>query len=219
MCSETNAKVLVDASTTLARVPIDVSDLGIDFLVASGHTAMGPTGSGFLWADYKTLSSMTPWQGGGEMIDEVFLEESTYAPPPGRFEAGTPAIAESVGLGASATEIMTQGIRNIYERELKFGTKLVESLGEISGLRIVGSTDNRLSIASFNVQNIPPSRLQELLMKKGFEVSAGFHSSQPLHDALKLHEGSVRVSFGVSNTEQDIARFVKALGEVVSKSD
>jgi len=215
LARESGALVLVDASQTMARAQVNVRELGCDFLVASGHKMMGPTGIGFLWGKYKLLDMMQPWQGGGEMIDEVFLERSTYAPPPGRFEAGTPAIAEAIGIGAAIGIIMDIGTRNIQMREEKIGAKLFSELkAKVPGIEILGGEANRLGIVSFNLEGVPPQEVERRLRLKGIKVGVGFHEAQPLHHKLGFDQGSVRVSFSQSNTEKDVERLIRSVTKV-----
>jgi len=211
LAHQVGAVFLLDASQTMARGPLNVDSIGCDFLVASGHTMMAPYGIGFLWGKYKLLDAMKPWQGGGEMIDEVFLEKSTYAPPPGRFEAGTPSIAETIGLGASIDIIMETGTMNILEKELRIGEVLYKGLTDIPSITILGGPKERLGIASFVSAKHTPEEMQNLLKKKGYRIGAGLHSSQPLHQVLGYPHGSNRVSFSMFDTENEARDFIQIL--------
>jgi len=220
LAGSVGAKTLVDASQTMARAVVNVGDLGCDFLVASGEKMMGPEGIGFLWGKYKTLASMKPWHGGGEMIEEVYLEKSTYAPPPGRFEAGTPSIAETIGLGAAVEELKERGTRNVFENEVEIGKELYTGLKSIqaSNFEILGGDKLRLGIASFVLRGVPASSLREALKDAGYRVSAGFHFAQPLHDYLNAPDGSVRVSFSATDTTQDVRLFIERLRHVIENT-
>mmetsp|Transcript_33898 Transcript_33898/g.65970 ORF Transcript_33898/g.65970 Transcript_33898/m.65970 type:complete len:510 (+) Transcript_33898:25-1554(+) len=210
-----HAKVLLDASQTMARVPIDVQQMGVDFLVASGHKMMAPSGIGFLWGKYEVLESMEPWQGGGEMIDEVFLETSTYAPPPGRFEAGTPAIAETIGIGAAVDLLTEADVNTVHDNERLLGNALYDGLKTIPGVQILGGRSNRLGMASFACPDVNAEELKALLKEEGYRVASGFHDAQPIHERLGLNDGSIRVSFSVAHGTEDVTRFVDTLSKIL----
>jgi cysteine desulfurase/selenocysteine lyase len=159
------AKLLVDACQSVPHMPIDVRELGCDFLVASGHKMCGPTGIGFLWGRLELLEAMPPWQGGGEMIDTVTLEGVTYALPPGRFEAGTPAITQAIGLGAACDYLRTIGMAEVQAYEHELAAHLHRGLSAIPGIRIYGppvdvATDaaathaHRAALCAFNIEGI-----------------------------------------------------------------
>ena len=158
------AKVMLDGCQSVPHMPVDVRALDCDFLVASGHKMCGPTGIGFLYGKYDVLSSMAPWQGGGEMIDEVFLTHSTYAPPPGRFEAGTPAIAQAVGLGAACDFLSSIGMDRVQDYEHALSRKLWDTLSGIEGLDLYGPPpqadgSGRGALVAFNSQSVHASDL------------------------------------------------------------
>ena len=189
------AAVLLDACQSVPHMPVNVGELGVDFLVASGHKMCGPTGIGFLWARLETLESMPPWQGGGEMIDQVTLAGSSYAPPPGRFEAGTPAITEAVGLGAAVDYLSALGMQRVHAYEAELAQYLRARLAEVPGLTIYGPGPGapRAALCAFNVDGVHPSDLATLLDLEGIAIRAGHHCTQPLHAALG-EPGSARAS-------------------------
>jgi len=218
LAKSAGAKVLVDACQSVPHMPVDVQSLGADFLVASGHKMLGPTGIGFLWAPYDVLAGMPPWQGGGEMIDEVTLKGTTFAPPPGRFEAGTPAITQAIGLGAACDYLSDLGMERVeaYEREL--GQRLYEKLSAIDGLRIYGPPPSvkggRAALCAFNIDGIHASDLATFLDTEGFAVRAGHHCTQPLHAELDA-AGSARASLYIYNTPEEVDQFCAELESTV----
>ncbi|XVF04878.1 hypothetical protein REPUB_Repub05bG0122900 [Reevesia pubescens] len=164
---EVGAKVLVDACQSVPHMVVDVQGLGADFLVASSHKMCGPTGIGFLFGKSNLLSAMPPFLGGGEMISDVFLDHSTYAEPPSRFEAGTPAIGEAIGLGAAIDYLSGIGMRKIHDYEMELANYLYEKLCSVPNIRIYGPkpSDNvhRAALCSFNVEDIHPTDLATFL--------------------------------------------------------
>jgi len=218
LAKSVGAKVLVDACQSVPHMPVDVQSLGADFLVASGHKMLGPTGIGFLWAPYDVLAEMPPWQGGGEMIDEVTLAGVTFAPPPGRFEAGTPAITQAIGLGAACDYLTALGMERVEEYERELGRRLYEKLSAIDGLRIYGPPPSveggRAALCAFNIDGIHASDLATFLDTEGFAVRAGHHCTQPLHAELDA-AGSARASLYVYNTPEEVDRFCAELESTV----
>mmetsp|Transcript_37821 Transcript_37821/g.47725 ORF Transcript_37821/g.47725 Transcript_37821/m.47725 type:complete len:472 (+) Transcript_37821:111-1526(+) len=213
------AKVLLDACQSVPNMPVDVQDLDCDWLCASGHKMCGPTGIGFLYGKMDVLRSMPPWMGGGEMIDDVFFEHSTFADVPARFEAGTPAIAQVVGLGAAVDYLTELGIENIEAYEHELCRYLFDHLEEIPDMRIYGPRPDsegkgRNALAAFNVENIHASDLSFFLDQEGVAVRAGHHCTQPLHRMLGA-AGSCRASLYFYNTKSDIDAFIRAYKETV----
>ncbi|KAL6767434.1 SUFS1 [Auxenochlorella protothecoides x Auxenochlorella symbiontica] len=213
------ARVLLDCCQSVPNMPVDVGRLGADWIVASAHKMCGPTGIGFLWGRYELLESMPPWMGGGEMIQDVFLDRSTYAAPPSRFEAGTPAIAEAIGLGAACDYLTTLGMHRVdaYEREL--GAHLHEQLQAVPGVRIYGPGPEegvgRAALASFNVDGIHPTDISTILDQSGVAVRSGHMCTQPLHRELGI-SASVRAAPYLYNTKHEVDVFVEALKEAIS---
>jgi len=212
LAHEAGAKVLVDACQSVPHMPVDVQELDCDFLVASGHKMLGPTGLGFLYAKLSILEEMPPYQGGGEMIDEVFLDHSTFAPPPARFEAGTPAIAEAVGLGAAIEYLNSVGMEKVHAYELELARELEKRISEIEGVRIYGPRGDARAAAlvAFNVEGVHPSDLAFFLDQEGVACRAGHHCTQPLHRHFGA-PGSVRASMYLYNSKEEIDALIKAL--------
>jgi cysteine desulfurase/selenocysteine lyase len=197
------AKVLIDGCQSVPHTKIDVQALGADFYVFSSHKLYGPTGIGVLWAPLDILNSMPPYQGGGEMIDRVTFEETTFQPAPHRFEAGTPAIIEAVGLGAAIKYIEDIGLDNIAAHEVGLLHYATERLKSIEGLHIVGNADDKASIISFVMDDAHISDIGTIIDRAGVAVRTGHHCAQPLMDRLGI-PGTARASFGLYNTKEEI---------------
>ncbi|KAG0584054.1 hypothetical protein KC19_3G181300 [Ceratodon purpureus] len=214
------AKVLVDACQSVPHMPVDVQALGADFLVASSHKMCGPTGMGFLWGKSEVLESMPPFLGGGEMIVDVFLDRSTYASPPSRFEAGTPAIGEAVGLGAAVDYLNNIGMDRIHEYEMELSKYLYEKMSEIPNVRIYGPPagdhgERRASLCSFTVEGIHATDLSTFLdQQHGIAVRSGHHCTQPLHRYLGIN-ASARASLYFYNTTDEVDTFIKGLKDTI----
>ena len=218
LAQSVGARVLLDACQSVPHMAVDVAQLGVDFLVASGHKMCGPTGIGFLWAPYATLDAMPPWQGGGEMIDQVSLEAISFAPPPGRFEAGTPAITQAIGLGAACDYLTDIGMERVASYEDELGAYLYESLAAVDGVRIYGPAPAagapRAALCAFNVDGIHPSDLATFLDQEGIAIRAGHHCTQPLHTELGA-PGSARASLYIYNTRAEVDALCKNLRETI----
>ena len=188
------AVVFLDACQSVPHMPVNVQKLNVDFIAASGHKMCGPTGIGFLYGKQDILKSMPPYFGGGEMIDNVELVSSTYAPPPSRFEAGTPPIAEAIGLGAACDYLMKIGMTNIFNHERNLGTYLYRQLKCIDGLTLYGpdaEESTRTGLVAFNHRSVHATDLSFFLDKEGVAIRSGHHCTQPLHSTLNA-AGSAR---------------------------
>mmetsp|Transcript_44379 Transcript_44379/g.106625 ORF Transcript_44379/g.106625 Transcript_44379/m.106625 type:complete len:376 (-) Transcript_44379:31-1158(-) len=209
-----DALVLLDACQSLPHMPVDVQELGVDFVAASGHKMCGPTGIGFLWGRLALLEAMPPWHGGGEMIRDVYLESSTYAPPPNRFEAGTPAITQAIGLGAAVDYLSGLGMDKVQAYEEQLGAYLYRRMSEVGGLRLYGPDPAeghaRAALVAFTHPAVHSSDLATFLDQDGIMVRAGHHCTQPLHRELGI-AGSCRASLYIYNTEAEVDAFVEAL--------
>lgn len=214
------ARVLVDACQSVPHMSVDVQQLGVDFLVASSHKMCGPTGIGFLYGKSELLTSMPPFLGGGEMIADVFLDHSTYAEPPSRFEAGTPAIGEAIGLGKAIDYLLGIGMQRIHEYELELANYLYQSLSSVSNVRIYGpapnTTSGRAALCSFTVENVHPTDIATFLdQQHGVAVRSGHHCAQPLHHYLGTN-ASCRASLYFYNTKDEVDAFIKGLEDTIS---
>ncbi|MCC6616414.1 MAG: cysteine desulfurase [Anaerolineae bacterium] len=207
------ARVLVDGAQATLHIPVDVQALGCDFYAFSGHKTCGPTGIGVLWGKYDILEEMDPFLGGGEMIESVTLEKTTYAAPPNKFEAGTPAIAEAIALGAAIDYLTGIGMARIAEYDELLSSYAVERLGSVPGVRILGTAPQRSSAFAFTVEGIHPHDLSSLLDTHGIAVRAGHHCAQPLGRRLGV-PASARASTAFYNVPEEIDALVDALQEV-----
>lgn len=209
-----NAIAVVDAAQSSGHMAINVVDLDADFLAFSGHKIYGPTGIGVLYGKYERLLQTPPYQGGGEMIDEVSFEGSTFALPPARFEAGTPAIAEVLGLGVAIDFMLSLGWDEMARHEaelLEYGT---QQLLQIPGLRLIGQARHKAGILSFVLDCAHPHDIAMILDEECIAVRSGHHCAQPVMKRFGV-PATVRASFGVYNTKEDIDTLVRALQRVV----
>lgn len=212
MAHKVGAKLLLDGCQAAPRLPVDVQDLGCDFYVFSGHKIYGPTGIGALWAPYAILDAMPPWKGGGSMIDRVSFEGTTYAPPPGRFEAGTPHIAGVVGLDAAIQYVEGIGLNAISAHENATLAMAREALSGINSVRVFGP-DKSMGILSFAVGDVHPHDVATILDEGGVAIRAGHHCAQPLMDYLGV-PATARASFGIYSDAEDVAALVKGIERV-----
>ncbi|MEE2835319.1 MAG: cysteine desulfurase [Myxococcota bacterium] len=208
------ALVLVDGCQAIPHQPVDVAELGCDFYVFSGHKMYGPTGIGVLWGRYELLAQMPPWQGGGDMIETVTLEGSTWAAPPARFEAGTPHIAGAIGLAKAAEFIMGLGLEHIAALEAELLRYATEQMGAIDGLRVIGTAPEKAGILSFVIDGVHPQDLGTLLDQQGVAIRTGHHCAQPAMAAFGV-TATARASFGLYNTPEDVDRLVQATERAV----
>ncbi|MFZ9269956.1 MAG: SufS family cysteine desulfurase [Prochlorococcaceae cyanobacterium] len=208
------ALVLVDGCQSLPHLPVDVQQLGCDFLVGSSHKLCGPTGMGLLWARESLLEAMPPFLGGGEMIQDVFLEHSSWADLPHKFEAGTPAIGEAIGMGAALDYLQGIGLDRIHAWEQQLTRQLFARLQAIEGLRILGPTpeqqSDRGALAAFDVEGLHANDIAALLDSAGICIRSGHHCTQPLHRHYGL-SGSARASLSFTTTPEEIDRFADEL--------
>lgn len=207
------AVVLVDGCQAAAHMPVDVRDLDCDFYVFSGHKLYGPTGIGVLYGKTDILKEMPPFEGGGDMIKSVSFEKSVWAEPPARFEAGTPAIMQAIGLGHAIDYVGAIGMDAVDAHERLLCAKLQREVGAVSGVRIIGNSDNKAAVVSFVTDFAHPQDIATVLDQEGVAVRTGHHCAQPLHERFGVSV-SVRASLGVYNTESDIESFIRALHKV-----
>ena len=212
---ERDVPVLVDAAQAVARMPIDVSEWDCDFLAFSGHKVYGPTGIGVLYAKNERLDEMRPYQGGGGMIRRVGQQSSTWADVPQKFEAGTPPVAEVFGLMSALEYISNVGMLEIKKHEQDLMTHTLEKLQEFPDLELYGPADStdRSGVLSFNLREVHPHDVAQVLDENGIAVRAGHHCTQILHERLGI-AASVRMSFGLYNEVSEIDRLFSALEQV-----
>jgi len=210
------AKVLLDACQSTPHMKVDVQELGADWIAASGHKMCGPTGIGFLWGKLDVLREMQPFMGGGEMIQDVYLTHSTYADVPARFEAGTPQIAQAIGMGAALEYLMDIGMERISAYEHELAEYLHRRMSEVEGVRIFGpAPEKRGALVSFVTDGVHPSDLSTFLDMEGVAVRAGHHCCQPLHRELGVSH-SARASLYFYNTKEEVDVFIEKLEETLA---
>ncbi|HJR89153.1 MAG TPA: cysteine desulfurase [Aeromicrobium sp.] len=206
------ALVVVDASQAVPQLPVDVAALGADFVAFTGHKMVGPTGIGVLWGRYDLLADLPPFLGGGEMIETVTMQRSTFAKPPHRFEAGTPPIAQAVGLGAAADYLTGIGMDNVAAHEREITAYALGALQEIDGLTIVGPREpiDRGGAISFTLEGVHPHDVAQLVDSRGVAVRAGHHCAKPAHQRFGI-QSTTRASFYLYTTTEEIDALVEAL--------
>ena len=220
MAHAVGATVVLDASQAVPQLPVDVASLGADLVAFTGHKMVGPTGIGVLWGRYDLLASLPPFLGGGEMIEMVRMTGSTYAPPPHRFEAGTPPIAQAVGLATAARYLGEIGLDQIAAHEQEITAYALEGLLGLPGVRILGPTEpvDRGGAVAFTLSGadgdlIHPHDISQLLDSRGIAVRGGHHCARPLHDRFGI-QSSTRASFYLYTTRAEIDALVDGLGYV-----
>ena len=212
MAHDAGALVLADGAQAAPKLPLDVAELGVDFYALTGHKLYAPTGIGALWAKLDLLRATPPFLGGGSMIRKVTKQGTTYADPPARFEAGTPAIAQAIGMASALRWLDGIGMEAVREHEQRIADCTLERLAEVPGLRVFGPPrgPERLGPVSFELEGVHAHDVSEILDRHGVAVRAGHHCAQPLMDRLGV-AATARASFGVYTTEGEIDRLVEGL--------
>ena len=208
-----DAKVLVDGAQSVAHIPVNVQDLNADFFVFSGHKIFGPTGIGVVYGKRELLQIMPPWQGGGNMIQDVRFEETIYNEAPAKFEAGTPSIGDAIGLGAALDYVRKIGLDNIARYEHELTEYATEKLIRIPGLRIIGTARNKVGVVSFVLNKLPNEEVGKLLDREGIAVRTGHHCSQPSLRRFGV-EGTIRPSLAFYNTKDEIDRLAEVINHI-----
>jgi len=206
------AKILLDGCQAVPRIAVDVQHIGCDFYVFSGHKLYGPTGIGALWARAELLGAMPPWQGGGSMIDRVTFAKTTWAPPPQRFEAGTPNIVGALGLHAAIDYVDTIGLDLIHKHETALVAEARAALSAINSVRLYGPVDSA-GIVSFTVEGVHPHDIGTILDEEGVAIRAGHHCAQPLMEHLDI-PATARASFAIYNDADDVAALARGVERV-----
>jgi len=209
-----DAKVLIDGAQAVPHFHVDVKELDVDFYVCSAHKLCGPTGVGILYGKQEILEELPPYQGGGEMIDEVTFEKTTYADLPNKFEPGTPNIAGVIASGVALDYINNIGLDNIKKYEDELLVYATEKLKEIDGVKIYGESENKTSVISFNIGNIHPYDIGSVIDNLGVAVRTGHHCAQPIMDYFKI-PGTIRVSFCFYNNFEEIDILIDSLKKAV----
>ena len=212
MAHDIGAMTVVDAAQAAPHVPVDVQDLGCDFLAVSGHKMLGPSGTGFLYGRKQLLEEMPPFLRGGDMIATVTTEGSTWNELPWKFEAGTPDIGGGVGLGAAADYLLDLGLENVYAHEQELVEYALEKMLELKGVTVYGphDTTDRLAVISFNVDGVHPHDLASILDGEGIAVRSGHHCAQPLMTRLGM-DNTARASFYVYNDQDEVDALVEGV--------
>ncbi|MFL2815044.1 MAG: cysteine desulfurase [Candidatus Puniceispirillales bacterium] len=213
LAHKVNAICVVDGCQGAIHLPVDVKDIGCDFYTFSSHKLYGPSGVGVLWGRSSILHEMPPFIGGGDMIDNVDIESSTYADPPHRFEAGTPPIAEVIAFGAAIDFVQAIGMNNIREHEQKILKTFTEKLEEVKGLRILGNSISKSGVISFVFGNAHPHDIATILDQKGIAIRAGHHCAQPLMKHFNV-TSTARASIGVYTQENEVDDLINGLSTV-----
>ena len=207
---EHGAVVLIDGAQAVSHLPVDVTALGCDFYAFTGHKLFGPSGVGVLYGRRELLEAMPPYQGGGEMIEVVTFERSTYAPPPHKFEAGTPDISGVIGLGAAVDYVTELGLEAIGAHEHDLLEYATERLSAIPGLRIIGTAEHKAAVVSFVLDFAHPHDVGTILDQHGIAVRTGHHCAQPVMARYGV-PATARASFSVYNTREDVDALVAAI--------
>lgn len=209
-----DAKVLIDGAQAVPHFHVDMKELDVDFYVCSAHKICGPTGVGILYGKQEILEELPPYQGGGEMIDEVTFEKTTYADLPNKFEPGTPNIAGVIASGVALDYINDIGLDNIKKYEDELLAYATEKLKEINGVKIYGESENKTSVISFNIGDIHPYDIGSVIDNLGVAVRTGHHCAQPIMDYFKI-PGTIRVSFCFYNNFEEIDILIDSLKKAV----
>jgi cysteine desulfurase / selenocysteine lyase len=214
MAHEAGALVLVDGAQSAPKIPLDMTSLGADFYGFTGHKLYGPTGVGVLWGRRELLDAMGPYEGGGSMIHKVSKDEITWASVPARFEAGTPPIAEAVGLAAAIEWVDELGLEAMHEHESELTDYALQRLADVPGLRVFGppAGEGRAGIISFELEGVHAHDVSEILDRHGVAVRAGHHCAQVLMQRLGV-SATTRASFAVYNTREEVDRLIEALAD------
>lgn len=211
---EVGAKVLIDGAQSIQHIKVNVQELDCDFYAFSGHKLFGPTGIGVLYGKEEILNQMPPYQGGGDMIKEVKLEQSTYNTLPHKFEAGTPNIAGGIGLGTAFEFLKSLDMDKVHKHEQELLEYATSALKKIEGIQFYGQAKEKTSVISFLIEGLHPYDVGTLLDKMGIAVRTGHHCTQPIMDQFCI-PGTIRVSFALYNTKEEIDLFIRALERII----
>ena len=208
------AKVMLDVAQSIAHIPVDVKMLDCDFLAFSGHKIYGPNGIGVLYGKKTLLKELQPYQFGGDMVNTVRVEKTTFADIPGRFEAGTPPITNAIGLAEALKYLLKIGWNKIQDEEQKTFSYLIDGLKQIENIEFIGNPDLKTGLVAFNIKGIHPDDLNLILAKENVCVRVGHHCAMPLHTRFGV-KASLRISLGLYNDKEDIKHFLKALNKAI----
>ena len=214
LAHDSGARILIDGCQAAPRTRVDVQDLGVDFYAFSGHKLYGPTGIGVLWGREELLEAMPPWQGGGDMIETVTFEKTTYNGLPHKFEAGTPNIAGGIGLKPALDYVSALGLEAIEAHEDALLDYATERLQGLNSLKIIGTAPNKAGIISFTIEGTHPHDVGTILDREGVAVRAGHHCCQPLMARFGV-PATARASFGLYNTTDDVDALIRGIRKVL----
>ena len=209
-----NAKVMIDVAQSISHMPIDVQVLDCDYLAFSGHKIYGPNGIGVLYGKREALEELMPYQFGGDMVDKVTVEKTTFADIPARFEAGTPPIANAIGLAEALNYLSAIGWDKIVDEERKVFSVLIDDLKQIEKIEFLGNPDLKVGLVSFNIKGIHQNDLNLILAKENVCIRVGHHCAMPVHERFGV-SASLRVSLALYNDKKDIEKFLKALQKAI----
>ena len=215
MAHNVGAIFIADGAQGAPHTKVDVQEFDCDFYVFSGHKMLGPTGVGILWGKTKLLEGMNPFMGGGEMIEDVSFEESTWNNIPYKFEAGTPNIAQAIGLGAAIDYLNNVGIENVQSHEKELTKYALEQISQIKNIKIHGTSNNKSGVISFNIKNIHPQDLTQFLDQDNIAIRVGQHCAQPLLSVLN-ETSTARISFYIYNSHEDINKFCDSINKTLT---
>ena len=213
LAHQVGAVILIDGCQGITHMPVDVRDLDCDFYAFSGHKLYGPSGIGVLYGKAALLEAMPPYQSGGDIIERVTFEKSTWAELPHKFEAGTPAIAQAIGLGAAVDYVSQVGMAAIAAHEQELLTYTTQRLASVPGLRLIGTAPGKVSVVSFVMDCAHPHDISTIIDQTGVAIRAGHHCAQPLIDRFDI-PSAARASFGMYNTVEEADRLVAGLEKV-----
>ena len=213
LAHDNGAKLMVDGAQAVMHMPVDVQDLDCDFYAFTGHKIYGPSGIGVLYGKEELLETMPPFLAGGDMISTVSMEKSTWAALPAKFEAGTPPIAQAIGLGVALEYVSSIGLEGIAAHEIDLLTHATQQLSSIDGLRIIGTAPGKTSVISFTMDCAHPHDISTIIDRAGVSVRAGHHCAQPLMERMGV-PATTRASFGMYNTRDEVDTLVAALDSV-----
>ncbi|WP_211090330.1 SufS family cysteine desulfurase [Nesterenkonia sedimenti] len=210
------AYTVLDACQSAAHLPVNFTELGVDFAAFSGHKMLAPTGIGVLYGRGELLEAMPPFLTGGSMVEIVTMEETTFMPPPQRFEAGTQMVAQTAGMHAAIDYLNNLGMDRLAAHEDQLAERMLEGIATVPGIRVLGPTtpENRLAVVAFDVPGVHPHDVGQVLDDQGIAVRVGHHCAQPAHRSFGVH-ASTRASAGVYNTNDDVDAFIEGLKQVV----
>lgn len=210
LAHEKNIPVIVDGAQAAPHIPVNVQDLDCDFYLITGHKLYGPTGTGAIYGKFNRWENMKPYHGGGEMVEEVSYETSTFKEPPARFEAGTPNIIGAIGLGYAIEFVQSIGMEQIASHEKELFEYARKKMNTIAGIRFIGDANDKIGLISFVIDKFHPADIAAILDQQAIAVRVGHHCAQPLHKQFGV-TGSIRICFGVYNTREDVDRFMEGI--------